>query len=166
NPAAGSGQADYRGGASYLRGWGAAANDGERGWFSEAGADAVYVSRYDHNSLLYTQFRRGYTLPDLPGGLRLQPLWNANWTVDARRQWWGNFIGTRAPACGMPLPARLLISILLMASWWCCGQGLDKILAPLSIDPSQAVLVVGDSPEARSYGFHPTKQQVKVRSLI
>ncbi len=94
NPAAGSGQADYRGGASYLRGWGAAANDGESGWFTETGADAVYVSRYDHNSLLYTQFRGGYTLPDLPGGLRLQPLWNANWTVDARRQWWGNFMET------------------------------------------------------------------------
>jgi Tfp pilus assembly protein PilF len=94
NPAAGTGQQDYRGGASYLRGWGAAANNGESGWFGETGADAVYVSRYDHNSLLYTQFRAGYTLPDLPGGLRLQPLWNANWTVDARRQWWGNFIET------------------------------------------------------------------------
>ncbi len=53
-----------------------------------------------------------------------------------------------------------------MASWRCCGQGLDKILAPLSIDPAQAVLVVGDSPEARAYGFHPTRQQVNVRSLI
>jgi hypothetical protein len=53
-----------------------------------------------------------------------------------------------------------------MASWRCCGQGLDKILAPLSIDPAQAVLVVGDSPQARAYGFHPTRQQVNVRSLI
>ena len=94
NPAYGSGQADYRGGASYLRGWGTAANNGESGWFTEGGADAVYVSRYDHNSLLYSQLRRGYTLSEMPGGLRLQPLWNLNYTVDARRQWWGNFAET------------------------------------------------------------------------
>ena len=94
NPASGSGQPDYRGGASYLRGWGTAAHSGESGWFSEAAADGVYVSRYDHNSLLYTQLRRGYTLPEMPGRLRLQPLWNLNYTVDARRQWWGNFIET------------------------------------------------------------------------
>ncbi|MGD0580254.1 MAG: tetratricopeptide repeat protein [Bryobacteraceae bacterium] len=106
NPAAGRGQPDYRGGAAYLRGWGAAANNGESGWFSEAGADGVYVSRYDHNSLLYTQLRRGYTLPELPGGLRVQPLWNLNWTVDARRQWWGNYAetgpGVRFRWAGLP----------------------------------------------------------------
>ena len=94
NPAAGSGQADYRGGASYLRGWGTAANNGESGWFTETQADGVYVSRYDHDTLLYAQARRGYTLPDLPGRLRVQPMWNLNWTVDARRQWWGNYIET------------------------------------------------------------------------
>ena len=106
NPASGPGQPDYRGGASYLRGWGTAANSGESGWFTEAGTDAVYVSRYDHNSLLYSQVRRGYTLPEMPGGLRLQPLWNLNYTVDARRQWWGNFAetgpGVRFRWAGLP----------------------------------------------------------------
>jgi len=94
NPASGAGQADYRGGASYLRGWGAVANNGESGWFSEAGGDAVYVSRYNNNLLMYGQSRRGYTLPAIKGGLYLQPMWNFNWTADAERQWWGNFAET------------------------------------------------------------------------
>jgi hypothetical protein len=94
NPASGMGQADYRGGASYLRGWGAAANNGESGWFSEAGGDAVYVSRYNNNMLMYGQARRGYTLPALGAGLHVQPLWNFNWTADVERQWWGNFAET------------------------------------------------------------------------
>jgi Tfp pilus assembly protein PilF len=94
NPASGMGQADYRGGASYLRGWGAAANNGESGWFSEAGGDAVYVSRYNNNLLMYGQARRGYTLPALGAGLHVQPLWNFNWTADVERQWWGNFAET------------------------------------------------------------------------
>ena len=94
NPASGLGQADYRGGASYLRGWGAVANNGESGWFSEAGGDGVYVSRYNNNFLMYGQTRRGYTLPALKGGFYLQPLWNFNLTADAQRQWWGNFVET------------------------------------------------------------------------
>lgn len=94
NLASGSGQADYRSGASYLRGWGAVANNGESGWFTEAGGDAVYVSRYDNNLLMYGQARRGYTLPPLKGCVYLQPMWNLNWTADARRQWWGNFAET------------------------------------------------------------------------
>lgn len=93
-PASGPGQPDYRGGVSYLRGWGAAANNGESGWFSEAGGDGVYVSRYNNNFLMYGQARRGYTLPALSGGLYLQPLWNFNWTADAQREWWGNFAET------------------------------------------------------------------------
>lgn len=94
NPASGMGQADYRGGASYLRGWGAVANNGERGWFYETGGDGVYVSRYNNNFLMYGQARRGYTLPALKGGFYLQPLWNFNMTADAQRQWWGNFVET------------------------------------------------------------------------
>ena len=94
NPATGTGQADYRGGASYLRGWGAVANNGESGWFTETGGDAVYVSRYNNNFLMYGQARRGYTLSPLKGGFHLQPMWNFNWTADAERQWWGNFAET------------------------------------------------------------------------
>ena len=40
------------------------------------------------------------------------------------------------------------------------------VLAPLNLDPAQAVYVVGDSPEAKAYGFVPTADKVVVRSLI
>jgi hypothetical protein len=66
----------------------------------------------------------------------------------------------------MQLPARLLISILLTASWLCHAQALDNVLAPLNLDPAQALLVVGDSPAAQAHGFHPTSRRVNVRSLI
>jgi len=115
-PASGAGRPDYRGGASYLRGWGAVANGEESGWFSEAGGDAVYVSRYDHNLLLYSQARRGYTLPPLRGGTHLQPLWNLNWTADAKRQWWGNFAetgpGVRLRWDGLPPNVSLRLDLL------------------------------------------------------
>jgi tetratricopeptide (TPR) repeat protein len=91
NPASGAGQTDLRGGASYLRGWGATALAGEGGWFTEAGADGVYLSRYDHNSLLYLQARRGVTLPPWHGSAHVQPYWNFDLTADAKRQWWGNY---------------------------------------------------------------------------
>jgi Tfp pilus assembly protein PilF len=116
NPASGTGQADYRGGASYLRGWGAVANNGEGGWFTEAGGDAVYVSRYDHNFLMYGQARRGYTLPPLKGGFYLQPMWNFNWTADAGRQWWGNFAetgpGVRVRWDSLPPKVSLRVDLL------------------------------------------------------
>ena len=47
----------------------------------------------------------------------------------------------------------------------CRAQSLNNVLAPLHLDPAQAVFVVGDSPEARSYGFVPTSRQVTVRGI-
>jgi len=86
------------------------------GWFSEAGGDAVYVSRYNHNLLLYGQTRRGYTLPPLGAGLHLQPLWNLNWTTDVERQWWGNFAetgpGVRVRWDGLPPNVSLRMDLL------------------------------------------------------
>ena len=66
----------------------------------------------------------------------------------------------------MRLPANLLISCLLAAGGPCCGQSLRSILAPLNLDPDQVIFVVGDSPEAKAYGFHPSAKSVTVRSLI
>ena len=62
--------------------------------------------------------------------------------------------------------AKLLIAILFTATWRCHGQNLGSILAPLNLDPAQALLVVGDSLAAQAYGFHPTSRRVNVRSLI
>ena len=65
----------------------------------------------------------------------------------------------------MQLPAKLLISCTLAAAWLCPAQSLRNVLAPLNLDPAQAVFVVGDSPEAKAYGFRPTSKPVTVRSL-
>ena len=66
----------------------------------------------------------------------------------------------------MPSPVKLLLPCLLAASWLCPAQSLRAILAPLNLDPAQAVYVVGDSPEAKAYGFVPTAKNQLVRSLI
>jgi hypothetical protein len=54
----------------------------------------------------------------------------------------------------------------LAATWPAPAQSLRSVLAPLNLDPAQAVFVVGDSPEAKAYGFRPTSKAVTVRSLI
>jgi hypothetical protein len=66
----------------------------------------------------------------------------------------------------MQLPAKLLILCTLAATWPTPAQSLRSVLAPLNLDPAQAVFVVGDSPEAKAYGFRPTSKAVTVRSLI
>jgi len=62
--------------------------------------------------------------------------------------------------------ASTLLSSLLIACATLRAQDLREILAPLNIDPQQAVLVVGDSPEARAFGFKPTERRVTVRSVV
>jgi hypothetical protein len=65
----------------------------------------------------------------------------------------------------MQLPAKVLITCVLSTAW-CSAQSLRSVLAPLNLDTAQAVFVVGDSPEAKAYGFRPTSKAVTVRSLI
>jgi len=47
----------------------------------------------------------------------------------------------------------------------CSAQSLRGVLAPLNLDPAQTVYVVGDSQEAKAYGFLPTGKNVTVRSV-
>lgn len=84
---------DYRGGASYGRGWGRLLGGEARGAFFENNSDAVFVSRFDNDVLVYLQNRAGYTLPvmEFLGGLESQLYWNVNLTTDVRRQYWANF---------------------------------------------------------------------------
>lgn len=70
---------DYRGGLWYGRAW--------RG-LAETSFDAIYVSRFNKDFLVYNQSRFGR----LAGPLELH--WNVNVTVDARRQYWANFVET------------------------------------------------------------------------
>ena len=77
---------DYRGGLSYAKALGHTI--GSRGAFFETNEDAVFVSRFMDDFLLYTQSRAGYSF----GGAQLY--WNFDATTDSLRQYWANFVDT------------------------------------------------------------------------
>jgi hypothetical protein len=83
---------DYRGGASFSRGFGHALAKESRGWFVDTGSDALFVSRFDNDFLVYLQNRFGYTTGR--GSLLAQVYWNANGTADLKREPWANFVET------------------------------------------------------------------------
>jgi len=86
---------DYRGGVSYAKGFGHLLN-GAKGLFFETNEDAVFVSRFQNDTLFYTQNRAGYTFAPTEGlgGLQAQLYWNVNGTVDRLRQYWANYAET------------------------------------------------------------------------
>ena len=83
---------DYRGGVSIARNFGTTLTGESPGWFFASAGDAVFLSRFGNDLLLYQQTRSGYTAG--PKSLRLQLHWNLNLTVDTKRQRWANFIET------------------------------------------------------------------------
>lgn len=86
---------DYRGGISYGKGWGGLLANGRHGLFAETNDDGVYVSRFSHDTLLYSQNRTGYTFRGLEkSGFHVQVYWNWNVTVDALGQYWANYAET------------------------------------------------------------------------
>lgn len=87
---------DYRGGVTYTRGLGHVMAQGSHGFFGETNDDAVYVSRFDKDTLFYTQNRVGYTFREMEawGGLHGQIYWNGNLTADVKRQYWANTFET------------------------------------------------------------------------
>ncbi len=87
---------DYRGGISFAKGFGRLLGSEAAGWFFEANTDAVFVSRFDNDTLLYWQNRFGWTSPVVGalGGLQLQLYWNGNLIADVRRQYWANVAET------------------------------------------------------------------------
>jgi len=80
---------DYRGGVSYAKGFGRLMGGEKGGWFFTTNDDAVFVSRFDRNTLVYSQNRAGYTTAK-----GVQALLNMNCTTDVKRVWWGNFCET------------------------------------------------------------------------
>jgi hypothetical protein len=86
---------DYRGGLSGSRTFRREAS----GWSATASLDALYISRFDHDFLLYAQSRAGYLFLN----------WNANLTLDARRQDWANFVET-GPGLRIPLPQSMYMT--------------------------------------------------------
>ncbi|HVW11595.1 MAG TPA: tetratricopeptide repeat protein [Bryobacteraceae bacterium] len=83
---------DYRGGVSWARMHGAALTGERGGWFLETTGDAVYVSHFGNDLILYGQMRAGYTF-GLPG-TRAQIFGRQNLTFDAGGQHWANFSET------------------------------------------------------------------------
>jgi hypothetical protein len=83
---------DYRGGVSFSRTIGASLAAEHGGWFFETTGDSVFISRFDNDLLNYAQFKGGLTTS--PGEWKVQYFWSSNVTVDAKRQYWANFIET------------------------------------------------------------------------
>lgn len=77
---------DYRAGVSYAKGFGQLMGSGANGAFFTTNNDGVFISRFDRNTLMYSQNRVGYTF-----ARRGQVLMNLNCTTDVKRVWWGNF---------------------------------------------------------------------------
>jgi Flp pilus assembly protein TadD len=94
---------DYRGGVSIARGL---RREGSA-WFAGATLDALYISRFNHDFLLYTQSRAGRNF----GPVQLH--WNGNVTIDARRQDWANFIET-GPGLRIPLASSMYLTFNLL----------------------------------------------------
>ena len=105
---------DYRGGASFTKGFGHMLKSETGGLFFETNADAIFVSRFDNDFLVYSQNRVGYT-PSL-GAFQTQFYWNVNLTMDQKREPWANFFetgpGLRFRLAAMPSSLYLTVNYL------------------------------------------------------
>ena len=117
---------DYRGGLSYARGWGRLLGSPTRGKFLETNADMVFVSRFNNNTLFYSQWRAGYTFASKRESpeFQWQALWHWNLTTDSKREYWANFVETgpgiqfrwRSMPPGMSVGIQALRGIYLLNS--------------------------------------------------
>jgi Flp pilus assembly protein TadD len=94
---------DYRGGISVNRGL----HREDSAWLAEISLDALYISRFNQDFLLYTQSRAGYNFGPL------QFHWNGNATIDAKRQDWANFVET-GPGFRVPLAPSMYLTFNLL----------------------------------------------------
>ena len=105
---------DYRGGLTFSKGFGHLLKSKTGGAFFETNDDAIFVSRFDNDSLIYSQNRFGYT-PSL-GALQTQFYWNIDLTMDQKREPWANFLetgpGVRFRVAAMPSSLYLTVNYL------------------------------------------------------
>ena len=115
---------DYRGGLNYAHGIGQSLTAESSGWFADTTADAVFISRFGNDFLVYDQSRVGYSMG--PAAFRTQFFWNLNFNVDAQRQIWANFFelgpGVRFRAAWMP-PSMYVTTSLLRGSYLMNTEG-------------------------------------------
>ena len=83
---------DYRAGLSLTRFYGPTILNTKPGWFAETANDAVYLSRFNHNTILQTQnkFGRNFGGSEDENTLRTQLFWAMNLNADFKRQYWAN----------------------------------------------------------------------------
>jgi Tfp pilus assembly protein PilF len=118
---------DYRGGVSYVKGLGHILAGGSHGLFAETDDDGIYVSRFDKDTLLYSQNRAGYTLraAESLAGFHAQFYWNGNATVDWLGQYWANYVetgpGLKFKFEGSRVP--LIFSLNLLRGSYLVNQG-------------------------------------------
>ena len=105
---------DYRGGLNYAHAIGRTLGAESSGWFADTAADAVFISRFGNDFLVYDQSRFGYSMG--PAAFRTQFFWNGNFTIDVRRQIWANYFetgpGVRLRAAWMPPSMYFTTSLL------------------------------------------------------
>jgi tetratricopeptide (TPR) repeat protein len=105
---------DYRGGIAYTKTRGASLASERRGWFLETNGDSVYISHFSGDLINYAQTRAGYMRP--LAGVATQVFWHQNFTFDAKRQYWANFVemgpGIRIHPPGLPAPVWITVSAI------------------------------------------------------
>ncbi len=117
---------DYRGGLSFGKGLGHRMG-GTRGFYAETNDDAVFISRFQNDAILYSQNRTGYTFPKSEGAgdFQAQFYWNYNVTVDRLRQYWANFAET-GPGVRFQarfLPKGMVMSVNLLRGVYLVNEG-------------------------------------------
>ena len=116
---------DYRGGASFGKGFGRQLAGSGRGRFAQTAVDGVFVSRFDNDTIFYAQNLAGYTFAPFENGIQIQAYWNGNLTTDVKRQYWANFVET-GPGLRIRLPwlnAGMRLSIDALRGAYLVNQG-------------------------------------------
>jgi tetratricopeptide (TPR) repeat protein len=95
---------DYRGGVALAHGTGHTLRGESAGWFASTSTDAVFLSRFGNDVLVYNQERAGYTAG--PATFRTQIAAIVGVTFDQQRQYWANYgeggIGLRVSGSFLP----------------------------------------------------------------
>ncbi len=117
---------DYRGGVSFNKGFGQLLAKSSHGLFAETNNDGIFVSRFQNDTLLYSQNRAGYTFAaNESGSFQAQVFSNANLTADVQRQPWANF-AEAGPGIRFRFPQGLLLTASVFRGAYLVPQGGER----------------------------------------
>ena len=117
---------DYRGGLALARGFGHLLTPSSHGLFAETSDDGLFVSRFQNDMLLYSQNRTGYSMRSAEStGFQAQLYWNWNMTVDAKGEYWANYVenGPGVRFRFHPLPSSMVFSVNALRGDYLVRQG-------------------------------------------